>query len=41
MAAQAGDITNKRLTKKSLLVQYRKKCKKCKFGLEKELVARM
>jgi hypothetical protein len=41
MAAQDGDSTKKRLTKKSLLVQYRKKCAKCKTGLEKELVARM
>ena len=41
MAAQDGDITKKRLTKNSLLVQYRKKCEKCKTGLEKELMARM
>ena len=39
MAAQVGDVTKKRLTKKSVLVQCRKKCAKCRTGLEKELVA--
>jgi len=38
MAVQAGDTRKKGLTKKSLSTIKKKKCEKCKSGLEKELV---